>query len=108
MENNRNMDTAVTAAMNSFGLEGNFKASQMPIKNRINAIDRGTKECLKQLNENKKDMHLLRNECATLEHHCTETTNDILKEIIEDIVNLEKDLHKIQSADANEVLFLKQ
>ena len=53
-------------------------------------------------------MHLLRNECATLEHHCTETTNDILKEIIEDIVNLEKDLRKLQAADHNEIQFLKQ
>ena len=37
------------------------------------------------LNDNKKEVQLLRSECATLEHHATETTNDILKEIIEDI-----------------------
>ncbi len=60
------------------------------------------------LNDNKKEVQLLRSECATLEHHATETTNDILKEIIEDISNLEKDFYKLQQSDANEVNFLKQ
>ena len=50
----------------------------------------------------------MRSECATLEHHATETTNDILKEIIEDIANLEKDFFKLQHADCNEINFLKQ
>ena len=72
-----------------------FKASTMPIKNRINAIDRGTKECQKNLIDGRKDMQLLRSECATLEHQATETTNDILKEVIEDIENLERDLRKL-------------
>ena len=43
-----------------------------------------------------------------MEHHATETTNDILKEIIEDIANLEKDFQKLQINDVNEVNFLKQ
>ena len=51
---------------------------------------------------------MLRSECATLEHHATETTNDILKEIIEDISNLEKDFQKLQQSDINECNFLKQ
>ena len=51
---------------------------------------------------------MLRSECATLEHHATETTNDILKEIIEDISNLEKDFQKLQQSDVNECNFLKQ
>ena len=51
---------------------------------------------------------MLRSECATLEHHATETTNDILKEIIEDISNLEKDFYKVQASDVNEMNFLKQ
>ena len=50
---------------------------------------------------------MLRSECATLEHHATETTNDILKEIIEDIANLEKDFLKLQASDLNENQFLK-
>merc|ERR1712025_1412706 len=78
------------------------------IKNRVNALDRGTKTALKQLNENKKDVQLLRSECATLEHHATETTNDILKEVIEDIANLEKDFLKLQASDIDQVNFLKQ
>ena len=60
------------------------------------------------LNDNKKEVQLLRSECATLEHHATETTNDILKEIIEDIANLEKDFLKLQASDVNENTFLKQ
>lgn len=51
---------------------------------------------------------MLRSECATLEHHATENTNDILKEIIEDIANLEKDFVKLQQIDHNEINFLKQ
>lgn len=72
------------------------------------ALDRGTKEAGKMLNDNKKEVQLLRSECATLEHHATETTNDILKEIIEDIANLEKDYLKLQQVDINEINFLKQ
>ena len=60
------------------------------------------------LNENNKNVQLLRSECATLEHHATETTNDILKEIIEDIANLERDYLKLQLSDCNECNFLKQ
>ena len=68
---------------------------KVAIKNRVNQIDRGSKESTKMLNDNKKEVQLLRSECATLEHHATETTNDILKEIIEDISNLEKDFYKL-------------
>ena len=50
----------------------------------------------------------MRSECATLEHHATETTNDILKEIIEDINNLNSDFLKLQANDINECNFLKQ
>ena len=53
-------------------------------------------------------MQLLRSECATLEHHATETTNDILKEVIEDIANLEKEFLQKQHLDCNEINFLKQ
>jgi hypothetical protein len=60
------------------------------------------------LNENKKESQLLRSECATLEHHQTEMSNDILKEILEDIANLEKDFRKLQQMDNNEMNFLKQ
>ena len=39
------------------------------------------------LNDNKKEFQLPRSEFATLEHHAT----NVLKEIIEDNANLEKD-----------------
>ena len=53
------------------------------------------KDGIKCLNDNKKDSQLLRSECATLEHQSTECLNDILKEILEDINNLEKDFRKL-------------
>ena len=42
-----------------------------------------------------------------MEHHATETTNDILKEIIEDIANLEKDYLKLQLSDCDHINFLR-
>ena len=75
------------------------KGSVGPIKRRVNALERSSRDANKKLNDNKKEVQLLRSECATLEHHATETTNDILKEIIEDIANLEKDFTKLQQVD---------
>ena len=49
----------------------------------------------KELNESKKESQLLRSELATLEHKATETNNDCLKAILEDIANLEKDFRKL-------------
>ena len=60
------------------------------------------------LNDNKKEIQLLRSELATFEHHAIEQTNDTLKEIIEDIMNIEKDFRKLQNMDVNEIAFLKQ
>jgi len=60
------------------------------------------------LNENKKDTQILRSECATLEHHMTEDINDMLKQVFEDISNLERDFRKTLSSDVNEMNFLKQ
>lgn len=70
-------------------------------------MQRGSKNALRLLNENKKEVQVLRSECATLEHHATETTNDILKEIIEDIANLEKDYLKFLQSDIDIINFLK-
>ena len=39
MDGNYGADAAMTGVMNSMGQDGNFKANQMPIKNRINALD---------------------------------------------------------------------
>jgi ribosomal protein L18E len=80
----------------------------MSIKNRIYNIELNIKETNKGLNDNKKDCQMLRSECATLEHNATENCNDILKEILEDISNFEKDYRKLQQSDINETTFLKQ
>ena len=45
---------------------------------------------------------------ATLEHKLGELTNDSMKQILEDINNLEKDFRKLQQSDLNEQGFLKQ
>lgn len=60
------------------------------------------------MNENKKETQLLRSDLATMEHRMTEQNNDALKEILEDIANLEKDFRKLQAMDINEIAFLKQ
>ena len=51
---------------------------------------------------------MLRSELATFEHKANEATNDTLKEILEDIANLDRDFRKMQAMDINEVSFLKQ
>ena len=38
-EGNLAGDAAMTGVMNSLGQDGSFKANQLPIKNRINALD---------------------------------------------------------------------
>ena len=45
---------------------------------------------------------------ATVEHHLTEGNNEILKIVLEEIANLEKDFRKIQNYDVSEMNFLKQ
>lgn len=49
------------------------------------------KDFNKGINENKKESQLLRSEFATLEHQLTELNNDMMKELLEDFANLEKD-----------------
>ena len=51
---------------------------------------------------------MLRSELASFEHRAVETTNDTLKEIMEDIMNIERDFRKLQAMDINEQAFLKQ
>ena len=51
---------------------------------------------------------MLRSELATFEHKANEATIDTLKEILEDISNLDRDFRKMQVMDINEITFLKQ
>ena len=82
--------------------------SQAPLKTRIRSIQSNIGQAQKDLQENKKEMQLLRSECATLEAKNKEQTNEILKEILEDIANLDKDFKKLVEMDNNEVAFLQQ
>ena len=102
------MDLDYHSSMSASRHANEFKASNMPIKQRIHNIELNIKEATRGLNDNKKDAQLLRSECATLEHHATENCNDMLKEILEDVSNLEKDFRKLQQSDINETTFLKQ
>ena len=61
----------------------------------------------KNLQDNKRDSQILRSECATLEHAQTEFLNELLKQVCQDIANLEGDFRKVQNADLNEMAFLK-
>lgn len=73
-----------------------------------NSLQDSIQDFNRGLNENKKESQLLRSDLATFEHKATEQNNDTLKEIMEDIANLEKDFRKLQAMDINEVAFLKQ
>ena len=75
--NNPGADAAMTGVMNAMGQDGNYGANRLPIKNRINALDvsinsnttslahcshfiplyqRNSKEAIKLLNDNKKEV----------------------------------------------------
>ena len=60
------------------------------------------------MNGNIKASQLLRSELQTVEHKVTEMNNDIIKELLEDISNYEKDFRKLVLHDINETNFLKQ
>lgn len=60
------------------------------------------------MNANIKSSQLLRSELQTVEHKVTEMNNDIIKELLEDISNYEKDFRKLVLHDLNETNFLKQ
>ena len=87
---------------------GAFKASQMPIKAKIKAIETGMGDAKKGLAENKKEVQILRSEFVTLEHKQKEITNEMLKEMLEDIAHIEKDFKKNVNHDTNEYNYLKQ
>ena len=51
---------------------------------------------------------MLKSELSQLENANKERTNEIVKELSEDIAHLEKDFRKLLEQDLNEVNFLKQ
>ncbi len=72
-----------------------FAATQSAIKPRVQAVQATIVEFTKDLNENKKESQLLRSELATFEHQAVELNNETLKEIMEDVMNLESDFRKL-------------
>lgn len=51
---------------------------------------------------------MLRSDFATLEHKLSEMNNDMMKELLEDFANLEKDFKKQAHVDSNDMAHLKQ
>ena len=62
----------------------------------------------KYLNEQKKDLGMVRSEMGKVEHKLQEYNAETMKEILEDIANYEKDFRQLQVGDFNEVHFLKE
>ncbi len=53
-------------------------------------------------------MQVLRSECANLENSNKETTNQILKEILDDIAEMDRSFKKKVEESNNETAFLQQ
>ena len=66
------------------------------------------KEMKRDLNENKKEGQILRSDCYQMEHRSKEFCNELLKEELLEIGELEKDLKKAAHIDNTEVSFIKQ
>ena len=88
--------------------KGLFSEAHPPVKNRIKDIESNMRASRKGLSENRKESQVLKSELAQLENANKERTNEIVKELSEDIVHLEKDFRKLLEQDLNEVNFLKQ
>ena len=78
------------------------------MKNRIKDIEINMASSRKGLSENRKESQVLKSEFTQLELANRERTNEIVKELSEDILHLEKDFRKLLEQDLNEVNFLKQ
>ena len=78
------------------------------VKNRIKQIERSMSDSKRGLNDNRKETQVIASELSSMDIKHRENTNEILKEIMEDVLNLEKDFRKLMEVDINEVNFLKQ
>ena len=78
------------------------------VKNRIKQIERSMSDSKHRLNDNRKETQVIASELSSMDIKHRENTNEILKEIMEDVLNLEKDFRKLMEVDINEVNFLKQ
>ena len=77
------------------------------VKHRVRQIENGISESKKNLNENRKESQVIASELSSLDIKQRENTNEIFKEIMEDVLNLEKDFRKLMEQDINEINFLK-
>ena len=78
------------------------------VKHRVRQIEIKLSESKKDLNENRKESQVIASELSQLDVKQRENSNEIFKEIMEDVLNLEKDFRKLVEQDNNEVNFLKQ
>ncbi len=65
-------------------------------------------ELRRDLNESKKNGQILRSENQALEHKNKEKSNEIVKAVMDDLSNFEKEFKRVIQNDRTEVDFLKQ
>ena len=75
--------------------KGLFSEAHPPVKNRIKDIEKNMAASRKGLSENRKESQVLKSEFTQLELANRERTNEIVKELSEDISHLEKDFRKL-------------
>ena len=100
-------DTRGVCLLGKFLLSLELKTSKYFLQKRLHKKQANMDEFQKELNGNNKNTQLLKSDLASFEHKQNEGTNDIFKQIMEDISNLEKDFQKCYQLDVNENLFLK-
>lgn len=60
------------------------------------------------MNENRKNAQTLRTDINSLEHRTKERLEDLTKLITDDLMNLDKDLRRVQQTDKTESDFFRQ
>lgn len=98
-----------------YEIDDHYKANEltemkknMPVKTHIRKIEETIAEIKTDLNNNKKAGQILRSEHQALEHKTKEKCNDIVKCIMDDLGNFDKDLRRIVQNDKTETDFFKQ
>lgn len=79
----------------------------MPVKTHMRKLEDILAELKRNLNDNRKSSEILRSEHQSLEHKTKEKCNEIVKLIMDDLNNFDKDLRRIMQNDKTETDFFK-
>jgi len=91
-----------------FKYEEDLFPKNLPVKPHIRKIEENISSLKADLNENIKNGQILRGENIGLEHKSKEKCNDIIKSLMDDLYNFDKDLQRIMQNDKAETNFFKQ